>query len=349
MSKFLFIYFYHTVSGTGTVAVVHNPTLIDQRIVDFRVNAFNTNFFKVSWDGAFPSALNSCGNGECQSVNGDCLCSITVEESTVFTSVPTAANAISQLHVGGPDINRFDGTYTLLQNLGGVKVYQKNGGGYDKHTVFAVEYHGEETFLRNVRSTVKITGANYSFRNPPQFLTPTIHNARDAVYETDEVLKHYFHHENVAPFLATRIIQRMGISNPSTRYIETVATAFAEGTYSNGGQTFGAGKYGDLGAMVSAIILDREARAVLLDADPTSESLREPIIKLMGFLRSMEFEKHNKAPELRFTRSLQIRIGQAPHWAPNVFSYFLPEYATPCHIVAASLTSPEVFNRFVDT
>ena len=43
-------------------------------------------------------------------------------------------------------------------------------------------------------------------------------NVRDSQYETEAVLDHYFYHTNVAPFLCTRIIQRLAqISNPSPR------------------------------------------------------------------------------------------------------------------------------------
>ena len=49
-----------------------------------------------------------------------------------------------------------------------------------------------------------------------------------------------------------RLIQRFGISNPSPRFIERVATAYSTGLY---GQ-IGSGKYGDLGALAAAILLD---------------------------------------------------------------------------------------------
>ena len=38
---------------------------------------------------------------------------------------------------------------------------------------------------------------------------------RDAQYETEAVLDTYFYHDNVAPFLCPRIMQRFGFSNPS--------------------------------------------------------------------------------------------------------------------------------------
>jgi len=96
-------------------------------------------------------------------------------------------------------------------------------------------------------------------RNPPHFMSFLVQDTRDATYETDAVLDHYFYHPSVAPFISERIIQRFGISNPSPRYIAQAATAFTTGSYTSQGVTFGDGKYGNLGAMVAAIVLDREA------------------------------------------------------------------------------------------
>lgn len=79
------------------------------------------------------------------------------------------------------------------------------------------------------------------------------------------------------------MIQRFGISNPSPSFIERVSTAYSTGTY--GG--FGSARYGDMGALVAAILLNDEARQVVLDADQSHGHLREPLIKLTSFFRSM--------------------------------------------------------------
>ena len=39
-------------------------------------------------------------------------------------------------------------------------------------------------------------------------------------YETEALLDHLFYHANTAPFIAHRLLQRFGASNPSPRYIE---------------------------------------------------------------------------------------------------------------------------------
>lgn len=79
--------------------------------------------------------------------------------------------------------------------------------------------------------------------------------------------------------------------------------------------------------MVSAILLDRESRAQILDFDPTHGSLQEPFLRIVRFMRSMEFQPSEDSPFVRFAQSLQDLIGQQAHKLPSVFSFFLPEYA----------------------
>ena len=90
--------------------------------------------------------------------------------------------------------------------------------------------------------------------------------------------------------------------------------AFQEGTYTASGETFGDGRYGNLEATVAAIVLDIEARSAVLDADPTSGSLVEPMLKITRLFRAMEFDvdKVNNGERLRLV-DLQQKIGQEPY------------------------------------
>lgn len=92
--------------------------------------------------------------------------------------------------------------------------------------------------------------------------------------------------------------------------------AFQQGTYANpdtSGGDFGDGRYGNLEAMVAAIILDPEARSAVLDSDPTSGSLVEPMLKITRLLRAMKFEKSETSGERLRLVDLQQKIGQEPH------------------------------------
>ena len=138
-----------------------------------------------------------------------------------------------------------------------------------------------------------------SFRNPPHFvgLIPAYQSysemdLRDAQYETDAVLDDYFYHDNVAPFLCIRIMQRFSFSNPSPKFISRCVNAFRTGSYSSGGEVFGSGDYGSLEALVASIVLDKEATEDAITADPSHGSQKEPMLKLTQLMRSMDYQTH---------------------------------------------------------
>jgi len=246
---------------------------------DINVRGDNPNYFNPVWvHGNYPDQLSCDSISGCTAFGNDCLCNVTISETAVFSGLPTtAADIIFELNIGGVDVEVGDG-YTILASTSHFEVYQKYAGGYDKETVFKILNHfGEEAFFKNMVSMVEIDGGLFSFRNPVQFLNPALREGRDAQYETDAVLKHYARHDNTAPFLAQRMIQRFGTSNPAPSYVEAVAIAFKEGTYLSENVSFGDDRYGSLEAMIAAIVLHEEAKSVVLDADPTSGSLREPV------------------------------------------------------------------------
>ena len=81
--------------------------------------------------------------------------------------------------------------------------------------------------------------------------------------------------------------------------------AFRTGAYGAG--TF-SGEYGDLAATLSAILLDREARSPTLDYDATHGQLREPLLKVIHFLRSMEYSPRGGREVI--LHGLDAQIGQ---------------------------------------
>ncbi|MEM6474048.1 MAG: DUF1800 family protein, partial [Planctomycetota bacterium] len=96
-------------------------------------------------------------------------------------------------------------------------------------------------------------------------------------------------HDNVGPFIARRLIQRLVKSNPSRGYIRRVARKFNDN---------GEGVKGDMAAVIKAILLDpeawrgqkaitrREPMGVAVSARGTSySSLVEPTLRYAQFLR----------------------------------------------------------------
>ena len=78
----------------------------------------------------------------------------------------------------------------------------------------------------------------------------------------------------------------------------------------------------DLGAMAAAILLDDEARKVVLDMDQSFGQLREPLLKVMSFLRSqgLQFNAPFQVPTLMdLTKSKTSTIGQGAFESPSVF------------------------------
>jgi uncharacterized protein (DUF1800 family) len=70
-----------------------------------------------------------------------------------------------------------------------------------------------------------------------------------------------------------------------------------------------------MAAMVAAIFLDREARADILDWDRSHGKLREPLLKVIGTMRSLEF-KPRSGREVAL-RSMRSRILQQVYGSPT--------------------------------
>ena len=100
-------------------------------------------------------------------------------------------------------------------------------------------------YLKNSQLDVEIKNTGVRFRNPVHFISMVDQDLRDMHYETKAVIDTFFHHPSHPPFLAIRMIQRFGISNPSPGFIERVAIAYATGSYKN----IGSGNYGDMSAL----------------------------------------------------------------------------------------------------
>lgn len=80
----------------------------------------------------------------------------------------------------------------------------------------------------------------------------TLPAGQTSAQDLDGALMNLFNHTNVAPFVCKQLIQHLVSSNPSPAYISRVASVFDDN---------GAGVRGDLKAVVTAILLDTEARA----------------------------------------------------------------------------------------
>ncbi|MEP7042689.1 MAG: DUF1800 family protein [Dokdonella sp.] len=139
-------------------------------------------------------------------------------------------------------------------------------------------------------------------------------------------------HPNVAPFISRQLIQRFTTSNPTPAYIARVAAVFADN---------GQGIYGDLGAVIKAILLDPEARYDAQSPPPpyVFGKAREPLLKLTALYRYYNAAAADGLYAVTpgdFQAYLQTPLG-----APSVFNFYLPDYRPPGELGDAGLYGPE--------
>jgi len=105
---------------------------------------------------------------------------------------------------------------------------------------------------------------------------------------------------------------------------------------------FGNGYLGDLKAVAAAIALDPETTVPVTDEDPLNGNVREPLLKLIHFMRSLSFERR---PTIRFSHGLfedmSFKIGQMVFDPPDQFSFFATDYSPPGLFALSETVSPE--------
>jgi uncharacterized protein (DUF1501 family) len=338
------------INSDGTVAIVHSAPESEPVSVSRHVQNETKTYFRVDWSGedSFQSILSNCNSIPACAVTIDevCVCNMTVEEVQVFFDgdSPTIDDVLKKLTIGSYEPSLLASNW-VSQTTNGVTIYSINGQLTSSSIFEVTDSNGVRQLRKNMKSNVKIIGKDTYFRNPVHFISLSDPAVYQAYHETDAALDQYFYHSNTAPFLAIRFAQRFGISNPTPGFVSRIAAAFKSGTftYSAGGTplVFGTGNYGNLGATIASILLDREARNTVLDSDPVHGSLREPLIKIVGLMRALEFKLAPDAGFIDFDININLKIGQMAHALPNVFSFFSPFYTSGI-ISEASLVAPEL-------
>ncbi len=159
-----------------------------------------------------------------------------------------------------------------------------------------------------------------------------VHVPDDPEKEIEEALDNIFHHPNVGPFIARRLIQRLVKSNPSRGYIRRVARRFARNRQ---------GERGDFKAVLRAILLDREAlrstrfslkwrplRLVVSTRGTEFSRLREPVLRYTAFIRAFRPES-DYANGYFMLPSQYYNMNQGPYLSPHVFNFYDPDYQPP--------------------
>jgi len=149
--------------------------------------------------------------------------------------------------------------------------------------------------------------------------------------DIEEFISLLINHDNTAPFISLRLIQRLVKSNPTKAYITRVSSVFKNN---------GSGEIGDLGAVIKAILLDPEARECEAMQDPTNGKLMQPLLRYTQLARAFEKDSplgrywNNGFDFLESTRQHVLT-------APSVFNFYLPDYQPNGAISEANLVAPE--------
>ena len=143
-------------------------------------------------------------------------------------------------------------------------------------------------------------------------------------------MQNIFQHPNVGPFVCQQLIQHLVTSNPSPAYVQRVAAVFADN---------GSGVRGDMKAVITAILMDSEARR---GDDPAQVQandghLKEPLVFMTGLLRAANAT--SDGTNLNWYAS---DMKQEPFESPTVFNFYPPNNM----IAGTQLLGPEfrIFN-----
>ena len=136
--------------------------------------------------------------------------------------------------------------------------------------------------------------------------------------DLNNALDNIFNHPNVGPFVGKLLIQHLVKSNPSPAYVQRVAAAFANN---------GSGVRGDMKAVITAILLDPEARANDNGGNDLANDghLQEPVLFIAGMFRAFG---GTMALNNYFGWDL-VNMSQDIYNAPSVFNYYSPSFVPP--------------------
>jgi uncharacterized protein (DUF1800 family) len=151
-----------------------------------------------------------------------------------------------------------------------------------------------------------------------------------------------FNHPNLPPFFCKQLIQHLVTSNPSPAYVSRVASVF---------ENDGTGVRGDMQAVITAILLDPEARDSANDfANSQYGKVREALLRYTEWARAFTAQSRTGAYDMGSTEDPIWGLGQMTLRSPTVFNWFAPGYVPPgTSIEAAGLVAPEMEMTNVST
>ncbi len=155
-------------------------------------------------------------------------------------------------------------------------------------------------------------------------------SAENGMQDIKDAIGAIFQHPNTPVFVSKQLIQFLVTDNPSPGYIKRIQDVFVND---------GSGKRGNLAAVVKAILLDPEARALPVSA--SYGKLREPVIRTMHMGRIFKLaETHPDFVWWNWQENFYASTKQEPLNSPSVFNFYTPVYQAPGEIRNGGFVSP---------
>ena len=181
------------------------------------------------------------------------------------------------------------------------------------------------------RLPMVLTAGNHSTL-AASFLGTTIAAGTPGAAALKTALDTLFNHPNTAPFFCRQMIQRLVTSNPSPAYVAQVTAVFNNN---------GSGVRGDLAQVFAAILQNDEARGPAGLAQTEFGKLREPMLRLVHWVRSFGAVSATDSWKIGDLSNAGSQLGQSPLRSPSVFNFFRPGYVPPSTALSAGAVAPE--------
>ncbi|MBX2876748.1 MAG: DUF1800 domain-containing protein [Saprospiraceae bacterium] len=146
--------------------------------------------------------------------------------------------------------------------------------------------------------------------------------------DINQTIAHLSNHPNTAPFISKSLIKLFTTSNPSATYVQDVGGAFDPDSPNN------------FQAVLKAILLHPEARSCSPTPGYTFGKLREPVVRLMNYLKAFHLSSNTNEDYFTLLECFADKTGQSPLESPSVFNFYLPDYSPPGPINQNYLTAP---------
>jgi len=176
------------------------------------------------------------------------------------------------------------------------------------------------------------------------FLGATIPASASADPEGDLkiALDAIFNHPNVPAFVSKQLIQHMVTSNPSPAYINRIAQVF---------ENDGTGVRGNMQAVVTAILMDPEARdSATVVGNAQYGKVRESLLRYTEWARAFTAQSRTGSWDNGSTEDPIFGLGEMWQRSPTVFNWFSPLYTPPNSTISSDgLLAPEVQMTNVST